>query len=57
MICANCLHDRKKHCEKGTRHPFYKDEMRMVPDPRITVCVSDHCNVALCSCVQFVREA
>jgi hypothetical protein len=60
MICANCLHDRKKHCQAGTLHTPYKEEMKQAGPSMIThpyPCKSDHCNVALCSCVQFAREA
>jgi hypothetical protein len=51
--CSNCGHLRSEHCKGNVRHAHYKDEMRMVPKPRVSFCGGPHCEEALCSCVRL----
>jgi len=57
LICAHCQHKLKDHCPSGVRHAAWKDEARMVRDPRVHTCTTRHCTQPLCSCVDFVEAA
>ena len=56
-LCGYCGHPRSSHCNAGTMHPHYKDQMRQVKRPRMSACVGNHCTEPLCSCVDFQEAA
>lgn len=56
MRICRCTHPEKKHCEGSVPHSTYKDAARMVPRPKVELCLGRHCEEPLCDCSDF-REA
>ena len=56
-ICMYCFHPRSEHCNAGTKHTNYKDDMKQAGShikQRTCECVSAHCKQPLCDCVEFI---
>lgn len=57
MKCLRCDHELADHRKGGQKHTNFKDEMRMVRQPRTNICPTRHCLQPMCSCVDFQEAA
>ena len=58
MNCARCNHKLSDHCPGCVKHSLWKDEKAQDGrQKRSSICKTKHCNLPLCSCMDFVRKS
>jgi len=55
--CRRCDHPPSDHCKGNVPHGYHKEDMWPADQrTRTTVCHTRHCNMPICSCIDFIEQ-
>jgi hypothetical protein len=55
--CRRCDHALSDHCKGQVSHGYHKEDMWPAEQrTRTVICHTRHCNLPICSCVDFVEQ-